>query len=362
VRAAEMSRDCHISVNCIRLARFLIRARRNRFTLLFVQTTQPLLDGVRGDGPKQDNPKLEFKMGSSRVAASAGRVMEMTVCLMAAAIGGLPAGAAAGNGWIRGFLRSLGLLIPVTDETAAKKRSSDLWMAGVRLNLGRASGIWDLVLRGIPVSVKAGQGVSDVTMHWQTVRAMVEANAPLWILNVRGDSEAIPAGYKGEVQPARNVEGRWVNLTPVLARLGDEVWESPGEKADGRMAHVRTDRKWLRLSVDFSRIRADEWLTDWSSDFLSADLGEAKWESADASVVASSNGVEVFDSGRVTVGGADTEPMRPGLVSYLTSLIKAGGEPVQPPNRTTTQKLREALGDAGGRVVSVRGKGQRWEG
>lgn len=300
-------------------------------------------------------------MGASRVAASKGRVLEMTVCLMAAAVGGLPAGAAAGNGWIRGFLRSLGLLIPVTDETAAKKRASDLWMAGVRLNLGRASGVWDLVLRGMPVSVKAGTGVSDVTMHWQTVRAMVETGAPLWILNVRGDAESIPAGYKGEVAPARNVEGRWVNLTPVLARLGDEVWAEPGEKANGRVAHVRTDRKWLRLSVDFSRIQSDEWLTDWSSDFLSADLGEVNWESADASVVASSNGVEVFDSGRVTVNGADTEPMRPGLVSYLAALLNAKGEPVQPPNRATTQKLREALGDAGGRVRSVRGKGQRWE-
>ena len=301
-------------------------------------------------------------MGASRVAASAGRVLEMTVCLMAAAVGGLPAGAAAGNGWIRGFLRSLGLLIPVTDETAARKRASQLWMMGRRLNLGRAQGVWDLALRGIPVSVKAGTGVSDVTMHWQTVRSLVACGAPLWILNVRGSAQSIPAGYTGEVAPATNVEGRWVNLTPVLARLGDEVWAEPGTKARGRMAHVRKDRKWLRLSVDFSRILREEWLTDWSADFLTADLGEVKWENVDASVVASANEVTVFDSGRVTVNGEDTEPMRPGLVGFLAALINAGGEPVQPPNRATTQKLREALGDAATRVVSVYGKGQRWEG
>lgn len=302
-------------------------------------------------------------MGKSRVLASRGRVLEMTVCLMAEGRGGLACGAHAANGWVRGFLAFFALAMGVVDETAARKRESDLWMAGVRLNLGRAFPIFDLVLRGVPVSVKSGTGLTDVTVKWETVRAMVASGAPLWILQVRGDADHIPAGFRGEVAPARNVEGRWVNLTPVLARLGDEVWANPGQEREGRAAFVRQDRKWLRLSVDMGSLTAADFHTSWSADFLSVDLPtEVKWESVDARVVATANEVEVFDSGRVTVNGEDTAPLRKGETAFLTALLTANGEPVMPPNRQTVSTLKRALGDAGGRVVSVRGKGQRWDG
>ena len=302
-------------------------------------------------------------MGKSRVLASRGRVLEMTVCLMAAGLGGLACGAHGANGWVRGFLGFHGLAMGVVDETAATKRESDLWMAGVRLNLGRAFPIWDLVLRGIPASVKSGMGLTDVTVKWEVVRAMVTAGAPLWVLQVRGDAEAIPAGFRGEVAPARNVEGRWVNLTPVLARLGESVWANPGGEREGRPAFVRQDRKWLRLCVDMGSLTAADFHTGWSSNFLKVELPtEVKWESVDARPVASANEVTVFDSGRVTVNGEDTAPLRKGEIAFLTSLILAQGLPVMPPNRQTVSTLKRALGDAGKRVVSVRKMGQRWDG
>jgi hypothetical protein len=63
----------------------------------------------------------------------------------------------------------------------------------------------------------------------------------------------------------------------------------------------------------------------------------------------------------VTVEGVElSKPMRAGEANLLAAIINAKGEAVQAPNRQTAKVVKQKLGDASARIVTVRGKGYRW--
>lgn len=162
-----------------------------------------------------------------------------------------------------------------TDERPSASRKSNITIGNVRINNGRGSKAFDAILLGcdgnlIPVSLKGGETASDIALgeSLAVVKEIVKAGAP-FIVGV------LTHGYVGRnfdyetgeelVIPAPvGVMVRWVNLTPILAKM--RTWEmvdadgtSPAyvrrhaAKAKGENGDTVTVH-YPRLNVNFGRI------------------------------------------------------------------------------------------------------------
>jgi hypothetical protein len=84
------------------------------------------------------------------------------------------------------------------------------------------------------------------------------------------------------------------------------------------------------------------------------------YESVDAVAIAECANVAVYESGKVTVDGAEiAKPMRMKEAQMLAAILKGNGEAVKVDCRQTATTMKKKLGDASVRIQTVRGKGYR---
>ena len=204
---------------------------------------------------------------------TAGKIMEATATRAAFAAGG------TGNGakYIAAFCREFGLEFAHTDETVAARRGSELYMGGERLNNGRGERLFDAVVAApiiglggavvekIPVSLKGGDS-RDISTDIPLVRAAVEAGAPIWVYILDGAAVAVEYddGIRVDVEPARGMTMRRINVTPLLRDCITD-WSKAGD-SKATPAFIRENKvkkagkTYLRVRVNWNKVPAHYWL------------------------------------------------------------------------------------------------------
>ena len=201
---------------------------------------------------------------------NAGKVMECTASRMAWAQGGTSRMAGA----FGAFCRNFGVPFRPTDEDSATRRGSELYMLGERLNNGRGEVFGDCALRvpivksgnllaEIPVSLKGGDS-RDISTDIPWVKAAVEAGMPLWVYILDGQAEDVTYadGVRVDVEPARNLTMRRINVTPLLRDCITD-WTQAGD-SKAYPAFIRVNKvgkyEYLRVRVNWNNVPAHYWL------------------------------------------------------------------------------------------------------
>jgi hypothetical protein len=205
---------------------------------------------------------------------TAAKIIEHTAALAALAAGG---GGMAAK-YITAFLGEFDVEFSHTDETTAKRRLSDLWLCGHRVNPGRGERLFDAVVAApilgmggavvekIPVAIKAGDA-RDISTDIKLAKAAVEAGAPIWVYIMDGTAEAVEydEGVHQVITPARNLTMRRINITPLLR---DEVSSWEIGDGEGKIAFVRADKRksggkeyiYPRLRINWGKVPSHYWL------------------------------------------------------------------------------------------------------
>ena len=201
---------------------------------------------------------------------NAGKVMECTAAQAAFAACGTGEGAYH----FRGFCEHFGVAFRHTDETTAARRGSELYLNGQRLNNGRGEVFGDCIVRvpivksgallaEIPVSLKGGDS-RDISTDISFIRSAVEQGMPLWCYLLDGDADEVTYadGVRVDVEPARNLTMRRINVTPLLRDcIGD--WTQAGD-SKVYPAFIRSNKvgkyEYLRVRVNWNKVPAHYWL------------------------------------------------------------------------------------------------------
>lgn len=294
----------------------------------------------------------------SKVLASKRRVVEATAVHQIVEAGGFAGGTSGCAGFIRGAARAAGVTLPVTDEVCAERRTHDLTMNGESLNLGRGQQIFDAALSsGRLVSIKGGDS-RDVTVAVEALRAFIEAGGDVTMYHVTGEAETIREGQT-IVEPATNLMMRRASLAAIIEAQGPAAWDF--SDSTEQFAFLRMDGKYPRFRIHWSTVPAHCFIDATAIPFHAEDdMGEVAHESVNAAPIAECANVAVYESGKVTVDGAEiAKPMRSKESDLLAAIIKANGEAVKG-CRVTFGTMKKKLGDASVRIETVRGKGYRW--
>jgi len=201
---------------------------------------------------------------------TAGKVLECTAAQAAWAAGGTSKMAGA----FGAFCHSFGVAYRATDEDSAARRGSELYMAEVRLNNGRGEVFGDCVMQSpicrsgnllaeIPVSLKGGDS-RDISTDVPFIRSAVAAGMPLWVYLLDGEAEAVEYtdGVRVDVEPARNLTMRRINITPLLADCISD-WSKPVADTKALPAFIREAKvgkyTYLRVRVNWNSVPARYW-------------------------------------------------------------------------------------------------------
>lgn len=294
----------------------------------------------------------------SKVLASKRRVVEATAVHQIVEAGGFAGGTSGCAGFIRGAARAAGVTLPVTDEVCAERRTHDLTMNGESLNLGRGQQIFDAALSsGRLVSIKGGDS-RDVTVAVEALRAFIEAGGDVTMYHVTGEAETIREGQT-VVEPATNLMMRRASLAAIIEAQGPTAWDF--SDSTEQFAFLRMDGKYPRFRIHWSTVPAHCFIDATAIPFhANDDMGEVGFESVNAAPIAECASVAVYESGKVTVEGAEiAKPMRSKESDLLAAIINGKGEPVTGCRQTATT-MKKKLGHASKHVETVRGKGYRW--
>ena len=294
----------------------------------------------------------------SKVLASKRRVVEATAVHQIVEAGGFAGGTSGCAGFIRGAARAAGVTLPVTDEVCAERRTHDLTMNGESLNLGRGQQIFDAALSsGRLVSIKGGDS-RDVTVAVEALRAFIEAGGDVTMYHVTGEAQTIREGQT-IVEPATNLMMRRASLAAIIEAQGPAAWNF--SDSTEQFAFLRMDGKYPRFRIHWSTVPAHCFIDTTAIPFhANDDMGEVGFESVNAAPIAECASVAVYESGKVTVEGAEiAKPMRSKESDLLAAIINGKGEPVTGCRQTATT-MKKKLGHASKHVETVRGKGYRW--
>ena len=294
----------------------------------------------------------------SKVLATSKRVVEITAVQEIVKSGGHAGGTSSCAGFIRGAAAAVGVSLPVTDEVCASRRTHSLTMRGELLNLGRGQQIFDAALSsGRLVSIKGGDS-RDITVAVEACRDFIEAGGDVTLYHLTGEAQAIRDGDT-EVAPATNIMMRRASLAAIIEAQGPDAWEV-GDRGD-RFAFCRLDGARPRLRIHWNAVPANLWVDAQAVPFSTEDdLGPVAYESVDAVAIAECANVAVYESGKVTVDGAEiAKPMRMKEAQMLAAILKGNGEAVKVDCRQTATTMKKKLGDASVRIQTVRGKGYR---
>lgn len=198
---------------------------------------------------------------------TSGKVIECTAAAMAYASGGT----GEGSHRITAFCREFGVSFSHTDEETAARRGSELYLNNQRLNNGRGERAFDVVVKApivktgdiveyIPVSLKAGDA-RDVSTDIPLMQSIVENGMPLWVYLLDGEAKSVEYadGVRVDIEPARNITMRRVNLTKVLQDfLSDWEIADGTDKVTFVRAHVvKAGNKvytYPRLRVNWNKV------------------------------------------------------------------------------------------------------------
>lgn len=201
---------------------------------------------------------------------TSGKVMEATASQQAFAA----CGTGEGSYHFREFCEHFGVAFRHTDETTAARRGSELYLNNQRLNNGRGEIFGDCIVRvpivksgailaEIPISLKGGDS-RDISTDIPFIQAAVEAGMPLWCYILDGDADEVEYadGVRVDVEPARNLTMRRINVTPLLREcIGD--WTQAGD-SKVYPAFIRENKvgkyTYLRVRVNWKSVPSHYWL------------------------------------------------------------------------------------------------------
>lgn len=203
------------------------------------------------------------------------KVIEATAAQAAWAAGGT--GQAAK--FITAFCEHFGVGFAHTDEETAARRASELYIDGQRVNNGRGERAFDAIhdapisgMAGacrerIPVAYKAGDA-RDVSTDIPLMQEILESGMPYWVYLLDGVAKSVEYtdGVRLDVEPARNMTMRRINLTRVLADFLSD-WNIC-EETEGKVAFVRKykitaggkEYIYPRLRVNWNKVPDHYWL------------------------------------------------------------------------------------------------------
>jgi hypothetical protein len=210
------------------------------------------------------------------------KVIEATAAQAAWASGGTGEAALC----ITRFCEYFGVGFAHTDEETAGRRLSSLYINGVRLNNGRGERAFDAIhdapidgMAGairerIPVSYKAGDA-RDVSTDIPLMQSILDSGMPYWVYLLDGDAKAVDYtdGIRVDVEPAKHITMRRINLTQVLADFLSD-WNIC-EETEGKVAFVRKykitaggkEYIYPRLRVNWGKVPPEYWLDAEPVDF-----------------------------------------------------------------------------------------------
>jgi len=187
----------------------------------------------------------------------------MTATLAAVRAGGVAMGTSRGGYIAQAHAAAAGFPFVVTDEETAKRRTTNLYLDGERVNPGRGERLWDccFVAEGflVPFSLKGGDS-RDVSTDIPLVRALVEAGQPIWVACLEAEHAEAVNFKSGDVEPARGLTMRRINITPVLARYIND-WDSVGAPGVARIRAMKSNgHTYHRININWKKVPAEFWL------------------------------------------------------------------------------------------------------
>jgi len=297
-----------------------------------------------------------------KTLAGSNKVGEISAVHILVKSGGFAGGTADCSGYVRGMGQKFDVTIPVVDEVTGDRRCHNVRFGSVDgelCNFGRGQAIFDGALSdGCLISLKVGDS-RDITTAIEVIAALLRAGAEIVIYCITCEAKPVKVG-DSIMQPATNFMMRRASLQRIYQAQGESMFDVADTSS--QFAFVRMDGKTPRLRVNFKTIPADCWFDAAPIPMhFDNDFGGQAYESVNADSVASANGIEVFDSGLVTIDGAALpKAMRTGEAQLLAAIINANGEAVKAPNRQTPKTMKEKMGHASKHIETVRGKGYRW--
>ena len=166
--------------------------------------------------------------------------------------------------------RYYGTSMPITLSNH-KRALTKAKMGGVQIAQGRGA-MWDEIVLticgGVAVSDIKTLGTNDITSGNNIIhlRKAHRKGQPMLIRCVDGDCPKVPTHWIGEIEEMpKNVRQRWVNITDVLNWCEENSEHSPWEDKvdDNQIAWTRMDRVYERLVINFNKIPAHLWLSEW---------------------------------------------------------------------------------------------------